>query len=160
MAIYLSFETPIKGGATTVGYEEWIQADSMQFGVGRAISNVDGGGDRETSTPSFSEVTFSMLADIASTELLMQAIYGKELGTATIHLVNTSGEHAHKPYEIITLKNPIISNYSESTGGDRPSISFSINFTQITRKWNKFTDGGGEEEGEEKGWNLQANEPT
>lgn len=63
--ILLNFETAIKGAATVDKHTDWITVDSIQFGVGRSISSVGGGSDRETSNPSFSEVTCSKNTDIA-----------------------------------------------------------------------------------------------
>ena len=135
--IFVKFERGPKGDATTDGFTDQINCDSMQFGVGRAISVGTGGVDRETSTPSFSEVTFSKSADIASTPLMAQASYGKSMGKGTVSLVNV---HEGKPqlYCQLDLHDCIVSSYSASSGGDRPVDSFSLNFTKIVYMYQQF----------------------
>jgi len=64
--ILLKFATAINGESTVTGHDKWINLDSVQLGVGRSITMVGGGGDRETSNPSFSEVTCAKSMDVAS----------------------------------------------------------------------------------------------
>ena len=74
--ILLKFATPINGESTVAGHDKWITVDSIQFGVGRGVSSVGGGGDRETSNPSFSEVTLtkSMAVELAPERIRVNAI--------------------------------------------------------------------------------------
>lgn len=156
--ILLKFATTINGEATVANHEKWITIDSIQFGVGRSITSVGGGGDRETSNPSFSEVTMSKSMDVASTELFMQASCGKSLGKAEIHFIQTGGTAAKgQTYCKIELDEALVSSYSASSGGDRPSESFSLNFTKISYQYDKF-DGGKVVTGTAKKWNLEKNE--
>ena len=92
--ILLKFATEIKGDSTITGHENWINVNSFALGVGRAISSSGGGKDRDTSSPSFSEVTLSKSTDMASSDLFMQAICGKSLGKAEIHFIQTDGDAA------------------------------------------------------------------
>jgi len=156
--ILLKFATEIKGDSTVAGHENWITIDSFQWGVGRGISHSAGGKDRDTSNPSFSEVTLSKSMDVASTELWRQAVCGKSLGDATIHFIQTGGSDAKEQafYEI-TLSEAIVSSYSASSGGDRPSESISINFTKVSHKYNVFQEGKQVSKGEEKKWDVMAN---
>ncbi len=157
--ILLNFKTAIKGDSTVTKHEKWITIDSLQFGVGRAISASGGGQDRETSNPSFSELSLTKSMDIASTELMMQAASGKSLGEAQIHFVQTGGVDVKgQTYLEITLKDPIISSYSISSDGDRPSESFSINFNALQMQYNEFKEGKVAKKGEKKGWDLMKNE--
>ncbi|WP_305907346.1 type VI secretion system tube protein Hcp [Methylomarinum sp. Ch1-1] len=157
--ILLNFETAIKGDSTVADHADWITIDSFQFGVGRAITASGGGQDRETSNPSFSEVTLTKSMDKASTELMMQATCGKSLGKATIHFIQTGGADAKgQEYLEYVLHDAIISSYSVSSGGERPSESISINFNGFQTKYNAFTEGGTVSKGEQKGWDLMKNE--
>ncbi len=157
--ILLAFKTAIKGDSTVDSHKDWITIDSLQFGVGRAISSSGGGMDRETSNPSFSELTLTKSMDKASTELMMQAACGKSLEEAKIHFIQTGGADAKgQTYLEITLEDPIISSYSISSGGDRPSESFSINYNAIQMQYNVFKNGKVAEKGEVKGWDLEKNE--
>ena len=156
--ILLKFEKEIKGEADVADHTGWINIDSLQWGVGRSISSVGAGGDRDTSNPSFSEVTCTKSCDLASTELFIQATNGISLGKAEIHFIQTKGaDQGNQVYLIVELGEAIVSSYSTSSGGDRPSESFSLNFTTFSYQYNKF-DGGTKTEGEKKGWDLTKNQ--
>jgi len=155
--ILLKFDTEIKGESQVPGHEGWISVDSFQLGVGRSITSSGRGGDRDTSNPSFSEATFARSTDKASPELFMQSVCGKSLGKATIHFTQTAG--SDKPEQIYLsyeLGDPIVSSYSISSGGDRPSESFSLNFVKISKKYIAFSGSKVGAEIEKK-WDLVAN---
>ncbi|HEU0200027.1 MAG TPA: type VI secretion system tube protein Hcp [Burkholderiaceae bacterium] len=155
--ILLNFKTQIKGTSKVAGHTDWIEVGSVQLGVGRAISTVSGSADRDTSNPSFSEVTFSKPTDIASPELFMQSVCGKSLGTAEIHFIQTGGaDKKEQVYLKVELTDPIVSSYSVSSGGDRPSESFSLNFSKISYQYDAFS-GDKVTTGTPKKWDLQAN---
>ena len=156
--ILLKFATEIKGESTVANHIGWITINSMQFGVGRGVSSVGGGGDRETSNPSFSEVTLSKSLDIASTALMMQATCGKSLGKAEIHWIQTGGAGTNgQTYLKLELTDVIVSAYSSNSGGDRPDESFSLNFTQISYQYDKF-DGDTVTAGTPQKWDLEKGE--
>lgn len=156
--ILLNFKTQIKGPAQVDGHKDWIILDSVQFGVGRSISSVGGGGDRETSNPSFSEVTCTKATCIASSDLYFQAVAGKSLGQAQVHFMQTSGTDAKgQVYLALELEEAIISSYSASSGGDRPSESFSVNFTKISYQYNAY-DGDKVTTGTAKKWDIAKNQ--
>ncbi len=155
--ILLKFATEIKGTSQVEAHKDWIELGSIQLGVGRAISNVGGSADRETSNPSFSELTCSKATDIASPELFMQAVCGKSLGKAEVHFLNTGGaDKKQQVYLKIELEGAMISAYSASSGGDRPSESFGINFSKISYQYDSF-DGSTVKTGTPKKWDLQKN---
>ena len=156
--ILLNFATAIKGSSTIDAHTDWITVDSLQFGVGRSISSVGGGADRETSNPSFSEVTCAKSTDIASADLYFQAVAGKSLGKCEVHFMQTHGTDAKgQVYLALELEEAIISSYSASSGGDRPSESFSINFTKITYQYNAY-DGDKVTTGTAKKWDVEKNQ--
>jgi type VI secretion system secreted protein Hcp len=155
--ILLKFKTEIKGTSTVDGHKDWITVDAIQMGVGRAISVSGGGTDRDTSNPSFSEISLTKATDIASADLFMQAVCGKSLGSAEIHFMQTGGtDKKQQVFLTIELDGPIISSYSVSSGGERPSESFSINFTKISYKYDTFS-GETVKTGTAKKWDLEAN---
>lgn len=156
--IALKFATAINGECTVQGHEKWITITSAQFGVGRGISSVGGGGDRETSNPSFSEVTFEKGMDVASTALFMQATCGKSLGKAEIHFIQTGGTDAKgQVYLKIELDDAIVSSYSVSSKGERPTENFSLNFTKISYNYDKY-DGSVVTKGTPQKWDLTKNQ--
>ncbi len=156
--ILINFKgTKINGTSSVDEHKDWIPVDSMQMGVGRGISVSGTAKDREVSNPSMSEISFSKVTDISSTDLWMQATCGKSLGDCEIHFMQTGGADVkQQPYLIIILTEAIVSSYSMSSGGERPSESFSINFTKISYQYNEF-DGAKVTTGTAKIWDLKNN---
>jgi len=157
--ILLKFETAIDGDSTVNGHEKWITCDSFQFGVGRAITSSGGGQDRETSNPSFSEVSITKSMDKASVELMMQAAGGKSLGKCEIHFLQTGGTDTKgQVYLKYELGEAIISSYSTSSGGERPNESIAISYTTCSTEYSVFKDGKSVETIAMQGWDLEKNE--
>ena len=156
--ILLNFATKINGTSTVAEHDKWITCESVQFGVGRSITRSGGGKDRDTSNPSFSEVTISKATDEASAELFFQATCGKSLGKAELHFIQTGGSDAKgQAFLKVELDGAIISSYSLSSGGDRPTESFSINFNKISYQYDAF-DGDKVTTGTPKKWDVMKNE--
>ncbi len=156
--ILINFATAIKGAAQVDAHTDWIVVDSLQLGVGRSIMSVGGGADRETSNPNYSEVTCSKSTDIASADLYFQAVAGKSLGKCEIHFLQTHGTDAKgQVYLAIELEEAIISSYSVSSGGDRPTESFAVNFTKISYQYNAY-DGDKVTTGTAKKWDIEKNQ--
>ncbi len=132
MAIYLKYDG-IDGEATHDKHKKWIDVGSLQFGVGRGISTPSGStANREASEPSISEVVVTKMLDAASSKLFVESCTGAAGKKVEIHLVSTGSPG--NTYVEYTLHNALISGYSLSSGGDRPSESISINFTKIEYK--------------------------
>jgi type VI secretion system secreted protein Hcp len=133
MPIYMKYGS-IEGDVTESGHTNWIELASLQWGVGRGISSPTGGSaDRESSAPSVSEVTVTKAHDIASVKLLTEAYQG-DGQTVQIDFVRTNAGKLDV-YTTLTLTNTMISGYSISSGGDKPSESLSLNFTKIETKY-------------------------
>ena len=133
MAIYMEY-TGIKGDVTAAGHEKWIECNSLQWGVGRGITSpqVGGSADREGSSPSVSEITLTKTSDCASSNLLRESLWG-EGKKVTIHICKTEKAGFEIIQEFI-LDSTMISGFSMSSGGDRPTESLSLNFTKIQSK--------------------------
>jgi type VI secretion system secreted protein Hcp len=131
MPIYMNYDSlSVKGDATATGWEGWIELNSFQFGVGRGISSPTGGSaDRESSAPSVSEITVTKDQDSSTGPLVTASLQGEGV-TVIIDFVKTSSGQLAK-YMEYTLTNTMISGWSTSSGGDRPSESISLNFTKI-----------------------------
>ena len=118
MAIYLKIGD-IEGNVTSAGHEGWIECDSMQFGVGRAMPMAVGRQtNREASHPSVSEVTISKSMDDASPYLFQESVIG-ESKQVQIHITKTGPNQLESVVEY-TLESSLISSYSVSSGGDVP----------------------------------------
>ncbi len=133
MAIYMQFGS-IQGDVTAQGHANWIELNSIQWGLGRGVSATTGSvTDRESSAPSVSEVTVTKDQDMASDGLLTEAFTGNGGGngaTVQIDMVRTQAGSL-VVFQTIKLTAVIISGFSVSSGGDRPTESMSLNFTQI-----------------------------
>ena len=131
MPIYMNYDSlAVKGDVTAQGWVGWIELNSFQFGVGRGIASPTGGSaDRESSAPSVSEITVTKDQDSSTGPLVTAALQGEGV-TVIIDFVKTSSGSLSK-YMEYTLTNAMISGWSTSSGGDRPSESISLNFTKI-----------------------------
>src|SRR5271154_2733758 len=87
MAIYMKFGG-IQGDVTATGHANWIELNSLQWGVGRGVSSPTGSSaDRESSAPSVSEVTITKDQDSASDGLLTEGFTGDGGGNgATVQI--------------------------------------------------------------------------
>jgi type VI secretion system secreted protein Hcp len=143
MAAYLKYGE-IKGESLAEGHkgsDGWIEVGSVQWGCGRAISTPVGtSSKREASSPSISEITLTKLMDSTSAKLCKEGLVGKAV-EATIELVET-GESKLETYLTLTLTNAMISGYSFSSGGGRPSESLTLNFTKIEYTYQGYDDKG------------------
>jgi type VI secretion system secreted protein Hcp len=158
--ILLKFDPELKGDSKVEGHTDWISIDAVQMGLGRAVSTSGSGSDRDTSNPSFSELTISKSMDVASAQLMLEAACGLALTTATVHFIQTGGKDAKgQHYLELILDKPILSSYSMSSGGDRPSESISINFNGFKMQYNPLSEGGTIVTGEAKGYDLMKNIP-
>jgi type VI secretion system secreted protein Hcp len=137
MAIYLKFGK-VKGNVTETGHKDWIEVSSVQWGVGRGISTPVGStANREASAPSVSEVTITKQMDMASTDMFMESVKGNKGEEVKIDIVSTG--NPPRVFCTYTLSNALVSGYSVSTGGDRPSESISLNFTKLEFKYTPST---------------------
>jgi type VI secretion system secreted protein Hcp len=134
MPIYMNYNSlAIPGDATESTHVGWIELNSFQWGVGRGISSPTGGSnDRESSAPSVSEITITKDQDVATVPLINESFQG-EGQTVIIDFCKTDKGQL-QVYLTFTLTNTMISGYSVSSGGDRPSESLSLNFTKIEVK--------------------------
>ncbi|NYZ17586.1 type VI secretion system tube protein Hcp [Azospirillum sp. RWY-5-1] len=138
MAIYVKYEG-IDGEATHQDHKKWLDVGSLQWGVGRAISTPSGStANREASEPSVSEVTITKLMDASSPKFFTEACTGAVGKKVEIHLVTTGSPGV--TYAEYILTNALVSAYSMSSGGDRPSESVSISFTKMEYKFIPYDD--------------------
>jgi type VI secretion system secreted protein Hcp len=134
MPIYMNYNNDaIPGDVSAKGHEKWIELNSFQWGVGRGISAPTGAAaDRESSAPSVSEIVVTKATDMASTKLLNEALQGEGVDVKIDFCKTDKGNL--ETYIQYTLTNTMISGYSLSSGGDRPSESISLNFTKVEFK--------------------------
>jgi type VI secretion system secreted protein Hcp len=148
MPIYMNYgNLKIKGDVKEQNHKDWVDLSSCQAGVGRGISmpNPGSGGDREASPPHVSEIPCTKSMDNASAELFKEAL-GGEGQPCVIKFLRGTQTQGMQVYLQLTLTNTLVSSYSMSTGGDIPSESFSLNFTEIEYEYTP-TDEAHKDEG-------------
>ena len=122
MPIYMQYgpKGKIAGSVTEAGHAGWVLLNSFNWGVGRGIGSPTGASaNREASAPSVSEITVSKLMDKSSFALLQEALKGTGMD-CTIHFTVTDAGKM-RTYAEYKLSNSLISGYSVSSGGDRPT---------------------------------------
>ena len=146
MAIYMKYEG-VPGQATTQNYKDWITLHSMQFGVGRGISTPTGSAaNREASTASVSECVVSKVLDDSSLKMWEHSLTETKGKKVDIVVTSTSSGDENEIFRV-ELTNTLISGYSLSTGGDRPSESISLNFTKMFYKFVPQAEAGSDASG-------------
>lgn len=127
-------------------HEEEIVATSLQFGVGRAISEITSGRTARTvSNPSFSEVTFTCIYDSSGPYLQQLATNGKALGEVLITFLKDVDQDTKVDYLVITLTNVYISSFSFSSGGDEGMVSCSMTFDKVELNYKALDESHGTE---------------
>ena len=130
MAIYMKYGD-IDGAVTTSGHEKWIELNSFQMGVGRAIGTAArGSATREAQEPSISEVVVTKRLDKSSTKLFMDACAGDLSATVKFKFTTTTKDKVDT-FLAFELTNCGLSGFSLSSGGDAPTESLSLNFTKL-----------------------------
>lgn len=139
MAIFMKYGD-LKGEVTATTHKDWIEVHSVQWGVGRGISHgVGGASKREASAPSVSEMTVTKSFDGASPLLLKESLGGKAT-VVKLELTQTDDKGSHVAYQKYILTDTLVSGYSISSGGDRPSESLSLNFSKVDSEYLKIDD--------------------
>ena len=144
MAIYMKYGN-IKGPVTTDGFNDWIECNSFQWGIGRSIGTAARGAySREHSEPAINEITVTKMTDVASPKLMLDAVAGKLDNKVEIKFTTTTKGKV-ETYLAFKLENTGISHYSMTSGGDRggemPSEHLSLNFTKITKTFTGMDPG-------------------
>lgn len=138
MAIYLKYGD-IKGDVTQDEHKDWIEVTSVQFGSGRGIHTATGSAkNREASEPSISEITVTKELDGSSHDLFKNSCVGIQGQKLELHF--TSTDQSGQVFLAMTGTDTLVSSYSISSGGDRPSESLSFNFTKIEYKSSPLGD--------------------
>jgi len=126
--IFMQFQG-ITGEVTAKNFTGDIQINSFQWGVSRAINGLGTG--RVLGMPSLSEIVITKLLDKASPTLVNDLLTGVSTPEVDIFFVN-NGRASQTTYAEYKLQNVLISSYSASSSGDRPTESLSLNFSKIT----------------------------
>ncbi len=155
MPIYIKYGD-IKGDVTAEGHkgtDGWVEVNSFQFGIGRGISSPTGGGsDRESSAPSVSEIVVTKPMDKSSYRWMEESLWGEGVAVQ-IDFCKTDKDKL-EVYASYKLENCMVSGYSVSSGGDRPSESLSLNFTKILYEFHEMKSKNEKGDSPKAGWDI------
>jgi type VI secretion system secreted protein Hcp len=152
MPIYMDYEG-VPGDVTAEGWQGKIELQSFSYGISRSITSPMGGTkDRESSAPVISEAVVTKIQDKSSTYLTTEALLG-EGKKCSIFFVKTDKDklECYMHYE---FRETLISSFSQSSGGDRPVESLSLNFTAMLYTFHQMGDLNETGEPERIGWSL------
>jgi type VI protein secretion system component Hcp len=130
MPIFMQMGVPeesnrLKGPVKQPPHVDWFEVSSVQFGISRHAvypGKSPSGGPRERGQPDIQELVIT-LPDTGP--LLFKASLDGEAMTVVIDFVRDG-----QSYLVLKLKNVLVSSYSLG-GGDRPTASITLNFTDI-----------------------------
>lgn len=132
LSAWLDFDGAIKGEATQTAHKDWIEILGFNVGNSRGISTAGGGGKREASRPSLTELSLARFVDRATPALFTAATAaGSPYPMVTLDL--NMGNNV--PFARIELENVLVSgqSFTASSGAEsRPSETISLNFTKIS----------------------------
>jgi len=131
MAIYMKYDNgKIKGDATQGKHKDWIGIRYFNTGVARSIATIVGHAKgRESSEPSFNEITIKKSLDSASLLLFQDACVEKKGKSVVFDFCTTDDEGA--PYLTVELTNAVISGFSMDGADGAPDETLTLNFTGI-----------------------------
>jgi type VI secretion system secreted protein Hcp len=154
VAIYMKFGD-VNGDVTTEGYKNWIELNSFQFGVSRGVSSGAGGATRESSAPSISEIVVSKYLDSSSPKLYQDSLAGAFDTKVQIKMTSTTKTKV-ETFLAYELTDCGVSSYSQSSGGDAPVESLSLNFVKIVLTPTPLDKSGQIKKGDVVGYDLLA----
>jgi len=129
VAIYMKFGD-VDGDVTTVGFIKWIELKTFNFAVSRNISTGAHGATRESSAPSLSDIVVTKLHDVSSTKLFQNALAGDADVKVQIKMTTTT-KNKTETFLTYELSDCSISSFQESSDGEQPHESLSLNYLKI-----------------------------
>lgn len=159
MAIYIDYEG-IAGNVTAEGFVNHIKVTSLHFGVGRGISMEAGNlSNREATRPSVSEITFTKIADNATTPLFKESVTGDKGKTVLIKFVQTGAE-AVVTYMDYELTDCLVSGYSISAdeNGD-PIETITLSFSKVMVNYHDYDKANAGKSPQRVGYDLTTAKP-
>lgn len=146
MAIFLKIiGREIKGEGSAKGFEGAISISSFQFGAGIGVHTTMGSTtNRVAGQASLSEITLTKNLDETSPSIFSALCQGESFPKMSIHFLIAIGKDdtGNNEYLTYNLENVIFSGWSQSSGGDRPQESISLNFSKITMLYKTEVEAG------------------
>lgn len=114
----------VPGESTHVDHRDEIVIESFSMGIAGAPGSAGG--------PQFSDLSLTKYLDKASPLLMLKCAQGAPIPMAVLTCKSAGGDKPVNFY-VIRLKNVFVTSVSAggAAGGDRPTESFSLNFSEI-----------------------------
>jgi len=144
MSIFVKYDG-VKGESSDSNHKDWMDAESVDWGVGRSItSSSSTKGDRESTNAVISDLKIARRMDSATPKLFIESCCGTGKDVI-IHLTKTGAGSGSDVYMEYTLKNALLSNYTvtakaEDTG--RPMETLTISFVDVEVKYTPYDEDG------------------
>lgn len=128
--LILDMGNTIKGNCMVNGYVGKIIVLSYSHSASIPLQMDSANTERTSGRPQFSELSFTKMSDLSTTEMYKACTQGSKIGTATLH-VGRVENGVYMSFFKYEMTNAMISSISTSGGGGLPSDSFSISFSKI-----------------------------
>jgi type VI secretion system secreted protein Hcp len=147
----------VKGESADDKHKEWIEINSLSSGITQpASSAASQGGSKPTGRSVHSDIVISKMYDASSPHLSLACARGSRVDEVVFELCRATGDKI--PYLKITIKNGFISGWSIGGGGDVPSETVSIAFSEIEWEYKQLNpDDFKEKTTIGTKWNLSSN---
>lgn len=144
MSIFMNYEG-IKGESSDKNHKQWMDIESIQWGVTRRITSATSTqNDRESSNAEVSDLVVTRRMDSATPNLLIESCCGTGK-TVVIHLTKTGTGTGADVYMEYTLKNALISSYQVTANAQdtyRPLEVITISFVDLEVKYTPYDEDG------------------
>ncbi|KAB7622595.1 Hcp family type VI secretion system effector [Alkalilimnicola sp. S0819] len=144
MSIFMNYDG-IKGECADSNHEEWLDLESIQWGVDRRITSATSTqNDRESANAEISDLIVTRRMDSATPNIFMETCCGTGKDVV-IHLTKTGSGSGTDTYMEYTLKNALMSHYSVNANSQetgRPSEQITISFVDLEVKYTPHDEDG------------------
>ncbi len=144
----------IKGESADSKHKGEIDILSWQWGVSQSGTMAHGGGGG-AGKAAFSDLTITHTMDAASPNLALYCASGDHIKSGV--LVNRKAGKDQQEYLIFKLSDILITNVSDSAGGDVPHESVSLTYSKIEMEYKPQKADGSLDAGIKWGWDIKQN---
>ena len=156
--VYLQIDG-IKGESTDDKHKDWIEVQSVQWGVTQPKSaTASTGGGHTAERCEHEDITLSKLADLSSPILLQVCSSGKTIPRAKIEFMRADGQGERIKYFEIELTNVLVGGVSPHVSeGDIMQETIGLKFSKVKWTYTQQKVSGGAGGNTSGGWDLAAN---
>ena len=156
--VYLQIDG-IKGESTDDKHKDWIEVQSVQWGVTQPKSaTASTGGGHTAERCEHEDITLSKLADLSSPILLQVCSSGKTIPRAKIEFMRADGQGERIKYFEIELTNVLVGSVSPHVSeGDIMQESIGLKFSKVKWTYTQQKVSGGAGGNTSGGWDLATN---